>query len=134
MKIILSRQTETLIYAAEELKKYIELVDPSVLAEIVNDDAADGIKLGLLSDFGLDASDVSDAMIDDVVDVDIKNLSGYISGSNERSVLFGVYKQIQDTRLFCSHSCIHNKLSVRFKTALFLNSFGLIVKIVISAY
>ena len=31
-------------------------------------------------------------MIDDVCDVDIKNLSGYIAGSNERSVLMGVYK------------------------------------------
>lgn len=37
MKIITLRKNETLLYAAEELKKYVELVDPSVSAEIVED-------------------------------------------------------------------------------------------------
>ena len=92
MKIITLRNTETVLYAAGELKKYLEMVDSSVTAEITSDASAEGIKLGLLSDFGLDASDVKDAMIDDVVDVKIDSLSGYIAGSNERSILFGVYK------------------------------------------
>ena len=92
MKIITLRNTETVLYAAGELKKYLEMVDSSVCAEITDDVSAEGIKLGLLSDFGLDASDVKDAMIDDVVDVKIDSLSGYIAGSNERSILFGVYK------------------------------------------
>jgi len=92
MKIIVLRNTETVLYAAEELKKYAEKIDPSVRTEITDDRDADGIKLGLLSDFGLDEADVNDAMIDDVVDVNIDSLHGYIAGSNERSILFGVYK------------------------------------------
>ncbi len=82
-------------YAAEELKKYIEMLDPSVNAEITSDKCSDGIVFGLLSELGLDFSDVTDAMIDDVVDVKIDSLCGYIAGSNERSILFGVYDYLK---------------------------------------
>ena len=40
-----------------------------------------------LSEEGLD-----DAMVDDIIDVKIENLKGYIAGSNERSILMGVYR------------------------------------------
>lgn len=95
MKIIALRNSETVLYAAEELKKYLAMVDPSVKAEITHDSSAEGIRLGLLSELGLDASDVNDPMIDDVVDVKIDSLRGYIAGSNERSILFGVYKYLK---------------------------------------
>lgn len=92
MKIIILRKTETIMYAADELKKYLSMVDPSVVAEITEGNDGEGIVLGLLSDLGLDVSDVKDAMIDDVIDVNIDCLRGYIAGSNERSILMGVYK------------------------------------------
>jgi hypothetical protein len=94
MKITILRDTETIRYAAEELKKYLKMMDSDVDAEIcIGGD--EGITLGLLSDLNLDYSDVKDAMIDDVVDVKIDSLSGYIAGSNERSILFGVYKYLK---------------------------------------
>ena len=95
MKIIALRNTETVLYAAEELKKYLEMMDADVKADITEDASAEGIKLGLLSDLSLDSSDVLDDMIDDVVDVKIDSLCGYIAGSNERSILFGVYKYLK---------------------------------------
>ena len=95
MKIIALRKTETVLYAAEELKKYLCMVDPTVEVQIADGSADEGIVLGLLSDLGLDDSDVNDAMIDDVVDVKINSLVGYIAGSNERSILFGVYKYLK---------------------------------------
>ncbi|MBR3806415.1 MAG: DUF4838 domain-containing protein [Clostridia bacterium] len=95
MKIVILRNIETLNYAAEELKKYLEMMDSSVSAEITTDKNEEGITLGLLSDLGLDESDVNDPMIDDVVDVKLDSLHGYIAGSNERSVLFGVYKYLK---------------------------------------
>jgi len=95
MKIIILRDTETVNYAAEELKKYLEMIDGSITAEITEEKNEEGITLGLLSDFGLDSSDVDDVMIDDVVDVKIDSLKGYIAGSNERSILFGVYKYLK---------------------------------------
>ena len=95
MKIIALRNTETVLYAAQELKKYLEMMDSAISAQITVDSSEEGIKLGLLSDFELDASDVKDAMIDDVVDVKIDTLKGYVAGSNERSILFGVYKYLK---------------------------------------
>ena len=95
MKIITLRNTETVMYAAEELKKYLSMLDSSITAEITSENNGEGIVLGLLSDLNLDYSDVNDAMIDDVVDVKIDCLHGYIAGSNERSILFGVYKYLK---------------------------------------
>ncbi len=92
MKIVVFRNTETVLYAAEELNKYLKMIDLGITAEITTEKDEKGIALGLLSDFGLDSSDVADAIIDDVVDVKIDSLNGYIAGSNERSILFGVYK------------------------------------------
>ncbi len=95
MKIIILRNTETVTYAAEELKKYLDMMNSDFSAEITLDKSEEGIALGLLSDLSLDTYDVNDAMIDDVVDVKIDSLRGYIAGSNERSILFGVYKYLK---------------------------------------
>jgi len=92
MEIRIVRDTETLRYAAEELAKYLQMMDEEIDCSIaVSAMRGDGIVLGLLSDFGLFADDVDDDMIDDVIDADVDSLSGYIAGSNERSVLMGVY-------------------------------------------
>ncbi|MBO7303982.1 MAG: DUF4838 domain-containing protein [Clostridia bacterium] len=97
MKIVTTRSTETVVYAAEELKKYITAMSKGkIVPEFVFGSAAkptDGaIVLGTLDELSLDTSDLSDPFIEDIVDVDVTNLSGYIAGSNERSILFGVYK------------------------------------------
>jgi len=97
MKIRLIKNTETLRYAAEELKKYLKMIDEGIDAEIC-ENAAEGEKtvtMGLLSDLSLNSDDVNDPMIDDVIDVDIDSLNGYIAGSNERSVLMGVYNYLK---------------------------------------
>jgi len=92
MKISITKDTKTLRYAAQELAKYLEMMDESICPQIVFDTHSDsGITLGLLEDLSLDTSDVEDAFVDDVTDVNVKKLCGYIAGSNERSVLFGVY-------------------------------------------
>lgn len=96
MKIIYSQKDETLLYAVEELIKYLRIMDPKIEADsdfCCNASMMDGeyIKLGLLEELGLDAGDVEDSAIDDVVDINIQNLSGYIAGSNIRSILQGVY-------------------------------------------
>jgi len=97
MEIRILKENETVRYAAEELSKYLSMVDRSVSTEITVTPvrSADGITLGLLSELSLPDSDVNDAMIDDVVDVDIVNLCGHIAGSNGRSVLMGVYKYLK---------------------------------------
>lgn len=98
IKILISSNDETIIYAAKELKKYLDLVtDTMDYAVIKNVDMLCGtffentISLGLLDDFGIDSTGVLDSELDDLVDVNIINGTGYISGSNPRSILFGVY-------------------------------------------
>ena len=92
---------ETAIYAAEELQKYLNIMHSGLCEDIVLTQSpehfkTDGeIKLGLLSDFGLDSSDVIDVACDDVVYIDIQNVSGIIAGSNIRSILLSVYAYLR---------------------------------------
>ena len=93
MKILIAKNTETLRYAAEELSKYLNMMDGTE-ATVVESGEGD-VTLGLFADLGRPADDVNDAMLDDVIEVEIKNKKGYISGSNERSVLMGVYTYLK---------------------------------------
>lgn len=92
MKILIKHDLETIRYAAEELSKYLYMMD-GITADISFDEG--DIELGFLSDFSLSADDVDDAIIDDVIDVNIDSLKGYIAGSNERSILMGVYNYLK---------------------------------------
>ena len=89
MKIYSALNNETISYAAEELKKYILLMNQEEKVEISLEQG--DIKLGLLSDFNLPEDEVEDPFFDDLFVVEIENAKGYIAGSNPRSVLYGVY-------------------------------------------
>lgn len=93
MKIVLLHDSETLRYAADELAKYIKMMDERVCVSLIREGEVDEgtVRLGLLKELSLPDNDVNDPMIDDVIDININCLSGYIGGSNDRSVLMGVY-------------------------------------------
>jgi len=93
MKIGILKDSETMRYAAQELAKYIPMVDCSVNCEIIC--GTGDITLGILSQLGLCDSDVDDPVIDDVIDIRVDALRGHIAGSNERSVLMGVYNYLK---------------------------------------
>lgn len=100
MKILYNKDNETLIYAADELAHYLNKMDSSLSAEKektdnINCSAPDAICLGLLSDFGLSDKEVTNPLIDDLIDIHIQNGSGYIAGSNIRSILLGVYTYLK---------------------------------------
>ena len=84
-------------FAAFELKKYLRMMMPDGgKYEIRYDPTSDaGYRLGLLSDFGLDSSDVEDAELDDLLYVDCDESGGVIAGSNPRSVLLSVYEYLR---------------------------------------
>ena len=99
MRILNCRNTPTARYAAEELAKYVRLMtDCRICPEIAEAEAcpplpcADTVVLGLLEQLGRDASDLKDPFVDDIIDGEIENCAGFIAGSNDRSILMGVYR------------------------------------------
>lgn len=99
MKIILIQNSQPARFAAEELAKYLFLMQGGAYPQVhydcsikkENGISAETIFLGLLADFELSTEDVSDPVIEDVIDINVINGSGYIAGSNPRSILQGVY-------------------------------------------
>lgn len=99
VKVQYTQTEETVMYAASELVKYIERVTRGKVrpkAEKVKNISVgtNVITLALLDELHLSTERVEDAFIDDVIDIDINGLNGYIAGSNVRSILLGVYKYL----------------------------------------
>ncbi len=139
INILYATDHVTVEYAAKELKKYLDKVSGIfAFSKIKKVDALpkkagkNEILLGYLADFGLDTSEAPVPVLDDVVDVKITQGSGYIAGSNERSILFGVYDYFKsmgclwvrpgpygEHLVSCdphTHDCTyHHKADVRFR-------------------
>ena len=121
IKILWSGGNQTIDYAAKEFKKYLDMVtgtlDYAVIenVEVLPTQMKENqIVLGLLGDFGLDATGVEDVELDDLEDVKIINGSGYIAGSNPRSVLFGVYDYFKAKGCAWSRPGINGEKIVKF--------------------
>ena len=84
-------------YAAGELKKYLRMMMPEAGDVRISyaPDAADGFRLGLMQDFGLDVSDAADTALDDILYIDCDERGGIIAGDNPRSVLLAVYEYLR---------------------------------------
>lgn len=80
----MDKQRAVIAFAQEELERYLALL--GVRAEI---------RLGLLEDFGLD-DPVADPFWDDAYAIRVTGQKGYAAGSNGRSVLFAVYRLLEE--------------------------------------
>ena len=99
MKIIAKTGNETIRYAALELLKYIRRMSGCSMMPILEMTeelpalpVEDAIVLGLLDDLGLDTSDLADPFMEDILDIRVEGTTGYLAGSNPRSVLMAVYQ------------------------------------------
>ena len=83
-------------FAAEELKRYLRMMMPRCgeISITYRPDAADGFRLGLMTDFGLDTSEAEDIALDDILHIDTDGAGGILAGSNPRSVLLAVYRYL----------------------------------------
>ena len=83
-----------MMFAAEELKKYLHMMmlEQNHIQITVNPQATEGFRLGLLEEFSLSTEEVKDSFFDDVVHIDTTGEGGILAGSNPRSVLFAVYR------------------------------------------
>ena len=88
----------TVDFAAEELKKYLGMMMPDCDGiDIAYGSADTGLRLGLMSDLGLDTSEAEDIFLDDILHVDVDDKgNGVLAGSNPRSVLLAVYRYLQE--------------------------------------
>ena len=75
---------DVIAFAKSELKKYFEKLNIS--AEI---------ELGLFDEMGVGLK-VKDPYFDDAVAISVTDKKGYIAGSNERSILIGVYRLLYE--------------------------------------
>lgn len=98
IRILYAGDNRTMAYAASELSRYLEKVSGTPeFGEICPVDklpaqpAAGEILLGLLDELACTPFDITDPELEDAEDICIRGGSGYIAGSNPRSVLFGVY-------------------------------------------
>ena len=80
-------------YFISELSKYLSLMTDGELT-LLRVKKGD-IQLALLSELSLYESDLKDPFIEDIIDINIVNCKGYIAGSNERSILMGIYKYFE---------------------------------------
>jgi len=101
MNIILERNHQTLEYAASELKKYVRMMMPMTKEpHIMHEDSTsgkklNGIRIGFMSDFGLDTSDAEDIALDDIIYIDMKGEEGIIAGTNPIATLIAVYRYLK---------------------------------------
>ncbi len=72
-------------FAKSELDKYLKLIGVSA-----------DIKLGLFEDFGI-KTDVKNPFFDDAFEIKVENKKGYAAGVNGRSVLFAVYRLLEES-------------------------------------
>ncbi len=87
----------TVTFAAEELKKYLRMMMPNggEIEICFTDGNSSGFSLGLMEAFGLDASDVPDASLDEILYAKTVGHEGIIAGNNPRAVLLAVYEYLR---------------------------------------
>ncbi len=85
-------------YYMSELEKYVKKVtngEVEILSEFGATPRKDALVLAHLDELSLDTSDLCDPMIEDIIDIDVKGGIGHIAGSNDRSILIGIYKYLK---------------------------------------
>ena len=124
-------------YAAEELARYLTRMDPALSVEIfqadsVTDSCLPVIWIGIDPDFYAEVPAVEDPSVDDAIAIKVENGGGYITGSNERSVLLAVYRflkelgcdwvrpgvegeRIPQKEIFCDRIQVQEKASYRHR-------------------
>ena len=88
------RDDMTIDFAAQELRKYLRMMQPDENQITITAKDGDGFRLGLLQDFGL-PNDAQDPVMDDIVHIETTEKGGILAGSNPRSVLFAVYRLLK---------------------------------------
>ena len=92
-------------YAGSELAKYLRMMscdDEEVVVigdcintKNINTENAD-FEVGLFTDFCISTEELDDLELDDAIHIEVNGSKGIIAGSNSRSVLFAVYRFLEE--------------------------------------
>ena len=85
-------------YYMSELEKYVKKVtrgEVEVVCELGAKPRDNALVLCHLDELCLDTYDLFDPMTEDIIDIDVKGGTGHIAGSNDRSILIGIYKYLK---------------------------------------
>lgn len=101
IKICYINSNETIIYAVEELKRYIELIDKNVQVMVIqsekyDSDIKNAIWVGIDNMLNITSLNVENPELDDAVYIKVNSGQGIIAGINERSVLIAVYRFLRE--------------------------------------
>lgn len=88
-------------FAVQELKKYLKKMDPQLVVDVLWTDKAEDsyekvIWVGRDENLAAQVPAVENAALDDAIAIDVQGESGYITGSNDRSVLLAAYRFLKE--------------------------------------
>lgn len=92
---------KTVRMAADELKKYLNLMDPLALVDVRIYDKYDAsipnlLWVGLDDELDKKLKPVEDKNLDDAICIEVSNFCGFITGANERAVLISAYRFLKE--------------------------------------
>ncbi len=93
--------SRTVKFAAEELRRYLKMMDAEAIVDIrlyddYDENKADFLWLGLSDKLDNKLPAVKDKAFDDGIFVDVTDFGGVITGTNERSVLIAAYRFLRE--------------------------------------
>ncbi len=97
LKLCRVGDNETVAFAAEELRRYLHMIDETVRIEVFYYDKYNECRKGglwIMENPEL-APTVPDVTLDDAFKISVKDNEGYIAGTNPISVLIGVYSLLK---------------------------------------
>ena len=109
-------------YYMSELEKYVKRLtngEVEVVCEFGGAPRDNALVLAHLDELSLDAHDLFDPVTEDIIDIDVKNGVGYIAGSNDRSILIGIYKYLN---LRVADGCVRVRTANIFLTVICLTT------------
>ena len=101
MRICQLGDNQVIRFAVEELTRYLKMMDDEVVLDVlemdsVNSTLANVLWVGCDSGLAIAVPEVCNNTLDDAIAINVKGTSGYITGSNERSVLLAVYRFLRE--------------------------------------
>ena len=91
----------TVKFAADELRRYLKLIDRDIIVDVrLYDDYDEGrtelLWVGMSDKFECMLPKVKDKSLDDSILIDVSDFGGIITGDNNRSVLIAVYRFLRE--------------------------------------